>query len=161
MAKLNAQDRSLQGVDSKVSANGRVKILWAPAVGAQESQAIGKVGIVCCDRAGVAKRANVLCGKEAVARSQSARRAATNALCRVFDDRKVGFGKRGQATVEVDRHDGCGLWRNGGKGGLRVEVKALVFDVGKDRGGTEPGDNASGCKEGERACDHFVAGANA
>lgn len=60
----------------------------------------------------------------------------------------------------MDRHNGFGAFGNLFFDGLRAEIEAYGVDIGKYRSRTHAGNRAACCKEGKRAGNDFIAGAD-
>ncbi len=168
--ELDGQERGLQRVEPKITADVLVEVLRLRAVRAEHPRAAREIVVVRDENAAVAEPAQILRREEAehserphAADLPSLVRRA-HGLRRVLDDRNPAIAREGHHGVHVGRlpeemhgHDRLRPWRDLAGGVLDVHVEAVEAGVGEDRRRARARDAAGRGEEGEARADHLVA----
>jgi hypothetical protein len=168
--KLDAQHGGLERVEAAVEADLFVMIFGRAAVDAQTPEPRGNRVVVCSQKSGLARRAQIFrrVETEAAYSAHRARLTATvvcaDGLRRVFDDGKIVLRRDAQnlvhlraLAVEMHGHDGARALVDRIFQLRRVDVVRVRLDVNEARAGAGARDCARGGEECEGRCHNLVA----
>ena len=171
VGKFDSENGRLQGVQTRVAADGAVEVLaGVAAMTAQTADLFAEVGVVCADETAIAPGAKILAREkgETAKISHGAGLATvqrrSNGLGCIFDDRDVPLpGDRADAhhvggyAEQVHWDDGSSPCGDRCLDTLWVDVEAVWLDIYEHRSGTKTTDGTSGSEECKRGGDDLIA----